>query len=261
MFSERAFFSFVDLEPGSDHRAYNEWHQLDHLPENLALPGVAWGDRWARTAECADVAGADGAAREYAGVDYIAMYWFHPPYTESVREWKELGEESFQWGRGPGIPGVHRRLTAFFTPVKGYVAPHVPVSAATLPLRPNSGLHLRVSRFRDHHGYGAHEHHTWQDRVRIPDLMAVDGVAGAWTFSFREGAHHPTLAFDDSEEYAPGELRVRLLYLDGDPVETGKAIAEHEAQCDADGRGRPSAAVEECLLSSPLRSITPWRDW
>ncbi|ANH36663.1 hypothetical protein I601_0209 [Nocardioides dokdonensis FR1436] len=41
------FFSFIRLEEGSaeDHRAYNRWHQLDHRPENLALPGVAWGDR------------------------------------------------------------------------------------------------------------------------------------------------------------------------------------------------------------------------
>ena len=43
------FFSFAALDdPGPDHhRRYNEWHQLDHRPENLALPGVAWGDRWA----------------------------------------------------------------------------------------------------------------------------------------------------------------------------------------------------------------------
>ena len=28
------------MPPGA-HRAYNEWHQLDHLPEQMAIPGVA----------------------------------------------------------------------------------------------------------------------------------------------------------------------------------------------------------------------------
>jgi hypothetical protein len=41
VFSERVFFSFVELTDPSQHRAYNEWHQLDHRPENLLLPGRA----------------------------------------------------------------------------------------------------------------------------------------------------------------------------------------------------------------------------
>lgn len=271
MFSERAFFSFVDLSAESSHRAYNEWHQLDHRPENLRLPGVAWGDRWARTAACAE-AGEDNSA-DFAGTDYVAMYWFRPPYDESVAAWTKLGEDSHQWGRGPRLPGVRRPLTAFFTPVKGYVAPRVLVSADTLPFRPNRGLHVSVSRFRDHHGAAAHDHFTWQDRVRIPDLLGVDGVAGAWTFSFLATQRHPTLAFNDSEDYALGELRIQLLYLDADPVQVSAEIAEHERAWDAAGRGAPQlttqpttqstaqSTAEERLLSSPVSTIIPWQDW
>lgn len=257
MFSERAFFSFVDLESERNAQAYNEWHQFDHLPENLALPGVAWGDRWERSAGCADAPG-QYAVPEYAGLDYVAMYWFHPPYDESIQAWTELGEDSFQWGRGPRMPGVRRRLTAFFTPVKGYVSPRVPISAAALPVRPNRGLHLTVTRFRDHHGPGAHEHHTWEDRVRIPDLLGVAGVAGAWTFSFRATQRHPTIPFNEADEYAPGELRVRLLYLDEDPVTVAATLAEEEQRFDAEERAAPEQAEGECLLSTPLRTISPW---
>lgn len=46
-------------------------------PENLPLPGVAWGDRWAVTADCAEVAVAP--ASEYSALDFIAMYWFRDP--------------------------------------------------------------------------------------------------------------------------------------------------------------------------------------
>ncbi|QIX26551.1 hypothetical protein ncot_08000 [Nocardioides sp. JQ2195] len=258
MFSERAFFSFVDLAPESSHRAYNEWHQLDHRPENLLLDGVAWGDRWARTDRCAQVGSASGgpdrATEEFAGTDYVAMYWFRPPYEESVAEWTALGEASHQWGRGPRLSGVRRPLTAFFTPVKGYVAPRVLVSPDALPFRPNRGLHLTLTRFADHHGAAAHDHFARQDRVTIPELLELDGVAGAWTFSFLGSQRHPTLGLNDPSDHAPGELRIRLLYLDGDPVETGTAIDSHLGDEGADG-------VAEVLLSTPLSTIIPWQDW
>src|SRR5699024_4247611 len=140
------------------------------------------------------------------------------------------------------------------------VAPRVPISVAALPIRPNRGLHITVTRFRDHHGPGAHEHHTWEDRVRIPDLLGVDGVAGAWTFSFRATQQHPTLSFTEADDYMPGELRVRLLYLDDDPLRVSAALAEQEPVWDAAGRGAPPQADGECLLSSPLRTIGPWGD-
>lgn len=260
MLSERAFFSFVDLAPDTDHRAYNEWHQLDHLPENLSLPGVAWGDRWARSSECQAAAGAY-ASPEYAGVDYVAMYWFHPPYEESVAAWTKLGEDSFQWGRGPRMPGVRRTLTAFFTPVKGYVAQRALVSADALPLRPNRGLHITVNWFRDHHGPGAHEHHRWEDRVEIPELLDVDGVAGAWTFSFRAAQRHSTLAMNDPQEYGAGELRIRLLYLDGDPVEIAQALNDRRMRSNTENGTVSDPSGAECLLSAPLRTIVPWQDW
>ena len=121
MFSERAFFSFVSLADSSAeaHRVYNEWHQLDHRPENLLLPGVAWGDRWARTAACAELGTSSGPS--LAGVDYVAMYWFREPYQDSYDAWQKLAEDSFQWGRGPTLPGVSRPLLGFFNPVLGYV--------------------------------------------------------------------------------------------------------------------------------------------
>lgn len=259
MFSERAFFSFVDLAEGSSHRAYNEWHQLDHRPENLLLPGVAWGDRWARTEACA--AAGEDLDTAFAGVDYVAMYWFRAPYDESIAAWTKLGEDSHQWGRGPRLPGVRRPMTAFFTPVKGYAASRVLVSPDVLPFRPNRGLHVTVSRLVDHHGPEAHDHHAWEDRVRIPDLLGLDGVAGAWTFSFQSTQRHPTMVFSDAEDYAVGELRVRLLYLDGDPVDVAGAIAESERRWDAEGRGAPAPSAEQRLLCSPVRTILPWQDW
>jgi hypothetical protein len=258
MFSERAFFSFVELGEPSGHRAYNEWHALDHRPENLLLPGVAWGDRWARPAEYAEMG--EPPAAELGDFDYAAMYWFRPPYEESVAAWTKLGEDSFQWGRGPLLPGVRRRFLGFFTPVKGYAAPRILVSPDALPFRPNRGLHLSVTHFEDAHSPEVHDLFQWDDRVGIPALLECPGVAGAWTFSLLSLQKHPTLPglHDERPEFGPGSLRIRLLYLDADPADTARAVADIERE-PADGSGRP--AVGRTLFHGPLRSIIPFQDW
>ena len=46
------FFSFTEITDPSEHRSYNEWHQLDHMPEQYPLPGVVFGQRWVSTPAC-----------------------------------------------------------------------------------------------------------------------------------------------------------------------------------------------------------------
>ncbi|GAB3125408.1 hypothetical protein [Glaciibacter psychrotolerans] len=255
MLTDLAFFSFVELADAAQHDAYNRWHQLDHRPENLALPGVAWGDRWARAA----TTGLAEPGGEFAGTDYVAMYWFRSPVAESVAAWDRLGEASFQWGRGPIIPGVERTLLAFFRPVKGYSAPRVLVDPDVLPYRPNRGIHVTLTRYPEAHGAETHRCFGWEDARLIPALVAVPGVAGAWTFSFSHSQQHTTLPFDGSRTEQPGGLRIRLLYLDGDPVETGEAIRRVENETAA----HPDAPQEagDVLFSSSMRTIIPWQDW
>lgn len=242
------FFSFVRLDDRSLHADYNRWHQLDHRPENLALPGVAWGDRWEvrQGSEDLTVGTLAGA------VDFVAMYWFREPVDASVAAWDALGEASFQWGRGPLLPGIHRPLLAFFRPVKGYAAPRALVSPDVLPYRPNRGLHLTATRFSDPHGPEAHEAHRREDREVIPALLEVDGVAGAWTFSYSHPQRHTSLPFDESPADPPGSLRLRLVYLEDDPDRVTPRLRDVEAAFSGSG---------ELVLSTPVHTIIPWQDW
>lgn len=251
-----AFFSFVTLVGAgpAEHRSYNEWHQLDHRPENLALPGVAWGDRWARPS---DYKAASTAAPLHAETDYVAMYWFREPLDRAVQKWNDLGEDSFQWGRGPLIPGVQRRLVAFFRPVKGYVSPRALVSATALPYRPNRGLQVTLTRFDDPHSLETHDLHAFEDRELIPAILDIEGVAGAWTFSLTHHQRHSSLPVKSATEDAPGSLRIRIVYLDQEPLETTQRITEA-----AQALTSPQTdGVSEVLFSSPAHTIAPWRDW
>lgn len=248
MFAPLAFFSFVSLEDRALHREYNRWHQLDHRPENLALPGVAWGDRWEIRREHASHV--EGAQKDE--VDFVAMYWFREPVPHSVAAWDSLGEASFQWGRGPLIPGIRRPLLAFFTPVKGYAARRALVSPDVLPYRPNRGVHITATRFDDPHGADVHEAHRFEDRELIPALLDVEGVAGAWTFSFSHPQRHSSLPFEESPADAPGSMRIRLVYLEEDPATVAPLIRDVERQATGPG---------ELVLSAPVSTIIPWQDW
>lgn len=259
MDSPLVFFSFVSLvaaDPAA-HSAYNRWHQLDHRPENLALPGVAWGDRWARQRELGEDTGASGP---FDATDYIAMYWFREPLDASLSAWDHLGADSLQWGRGPLIPGVERDLLAFFRPIKGYAAPSALVSADVLPYRPNRGVEVTLRRFAEPHGHGAHDHHRWEDRVAMPELMGVDGVAGGWTFSFSSYQQHSSLPFATDSVDVPGAMRISMLYLDGEPVETSARLSAAREDLEQRGDGEPTDDGE-LLFRSTLTTIVPWVDW
>lgn len=257
MFSKMAFFSFIELTDPTKHREYNEWHQLDHLPENLALDGVAWGQRWARRGELKE---RGSAAERFAGVDYAAMYWFKGDPQAAIQEWTELGEETFQLGRGPLIPGVERRMLAFFRPVEGQVASRIGVGPEVLPYRPNRGVHLTLAKYEDTHSLDTHERYRWESQELIPSLLNLPGVAGAWTMSYVGAQKHSSLPMEFTDDTLYGGMRMRLVYIDGDPMDTSDAIAAQTANLDA-GSEAAARASEEVLLAGPLSSIVPWQDW
>jgi len=184
----RVFFSCSRLTDQSKHRAYGAWHALDHVPENVALDGVALGARWVRTPRCA--ARTEAEDPELADVQYLTTYWFIDPWERSVQQWDELASRSRHWGRRPELGWTRRVRCGYHVPIKGYVNPRVLVAADVIPYRPNRGVHLSVSRFQ-----GAPvdvvEALRWYDETRIPDLLTCDGAAGAWPGSRRSRPRRP----------------------------------------------------------------------
>jgi len=142
----RVCFSCSRLTDQSKHRAYGAWHALDHVPENVALDGVALGARWVRTPRCA--ARTEAEDPELADVQYLTTYWFTDPWERSVQQWDELASRSRHWGRRPELGWTRRVRRGYHVPIKGYVNPRVLVAADVIPYRPNRGVHLSVSRFR-----------------------------------------------------------------------------------------------------------------
>jgi hypothetical protein len=254
MRAAKTFFSFAEITDPTKHRAYNEWHHLDHRPENLMLPGVMWGERWVRTPDCRDASTVND--QRFAGFHYLNLYWFSPPADEHIKEWHELGARSFQWGRRPELRFTGRPFIGFFDPIKGYVNDRVLVSADVLPARPNLGVHLTIAEYKGADPELDDVFH-WYDQVHIPDLLECDGAAGMWTFvSDDDNTSHAT-ARDETRV-----LRFHLVFLDTDPLKFVADMAAREQSWRSAGRLPDHSAVERVLFSGPLRLIRPFEyDW
>jgi hypothetical protein len=252
--SELMFLTFTSLTEPSRHHEYNEWHQLDHLPENLALPGVAWGDRWVRSPDCAQVSHAPDPA--HRGHQYAVMYWFRPPLADSLAEWRALNQRALWWGRRPEIGWTRRAPAGFFEPVTVAAAPRVRVGADAVRFRPHRGIHLSLSRMPAGEDPRAVTAMAEYDRRITPAVLEIPGVAGVGIYRSTAAAAGPggpsgSAGSDDA-------LLVRLVHLDADPVACTAALMDRAPEWlvgTDDG-------VEEVLFSSPMRTIAPgeW-DW
>ena len=221
------FFSFTEITDPNEHHSYNAWHQLDHMPEQYPLDGIAYGQRWVSTPACR-------AARAVSeppldSIHYMTLYLMTEPVERTLREFMQLGRDLHAVGRFH----LHRRaqLSGPFPLLGSAAAPRVLISAAAVPYRPNRGVYVEVEARSP--GADTVDADTVRVDARLASLCAVPGVAGAWSFA------------DDTR-------RVTVSWLDESPLDVGARIEPVAARArDATG-DRP-------LFAGPLETITPWQ--
>jgi hypothetical protein len=182
------FFSFTEITDPGEHRAYNEWHQLDHMPEQFPLRGIAYGQRWVSTPACRAARAASGPLLD--PIHYMTLYGIAEPVDETLREFRQLGRDLYNAGRFH----LHRHahLSGPFALVNAVAAPRVLISAEAVPYRPHRGVYAVV---QDQSGSASD----------LDAMCATDGVAGAW-------------------EFADEARRITVAWLDGDPLQVAAAL-------------------------------------
>jgi hypothetical protein len=198
------FFSFTEVTRPDEHRSYNEWHMLDHMPEQYTLPGIVWGERWVSTPACRAARAASEPPLD--AIHYVTLYLVAPPIDESLVDFFRLGQELREKDR------FHQHREAHLTGVHDIVvqsaAERVLVSPASIPFRPHLGVHVRVDAEVDE---------AWLTGAHVRDLVDVPGVAGVWVFRRRPGPSDSL--YPDAPPY------VTLAWLDGPPLLAAQAIA------------------------------------
>ncbi len=135
------------------------------------------------------------------------------------------------------LPSV---LLGGFVPAGACAAARVSVSPEVVPFRPNTGAYLVLEEPPAPEVADAYR--AWLTDGHLPALVEVDGVAGAWWFT-------------------PGEVRtdrldasglwLTMLYLDGDPVDVARALADQL-------RGRWGEWGLTPALAAPFVAVRPW---
>jgi hypothetical protein len=223
------FFSFTEITDPNEHRSYNEWHQLDHMPEQFPLDGIAYGQRWVSTPACRAARVVSEAPLD--PIHYMTLYLMTDPVERTLQDFMQLGRDLHAVGRFH----LHRkaRLSGPFPLRDAAVAPRVLISAPAVPYRPNLGVYVEVEEFPggDDPADAARLHGE-----HLPALCSVPGVAGAWSFA------------DD-------QRRVTVTWLDAPPLESDQRLAPLVAR-------RREASASRTILAGPFETITPWHwDW
>jgi hypothetical protein len=243
MKSTFGFFSFTEITDPAEHRAYNEWHQLDHLPEQFPLPGIVYGQRWVSTPACR-------AARAVSEepldpIHYLTCYLMADPIEQTLDDFFDLG------GRLHDLDRFHRHrrahLTGPFRVVDTAAAPRVLVSAEAVPFRAHRGLYVIVEEHRETDALV--DYQRWLVTEHEPALLAVPGVAGIWTFASSEKLASP--------RWSGGAHRITVAWLDDDPLDVTARLAPLEAE-----RRERFDAISHVTFAGPFETITPWEwDW
>lgn len=227
------FFSLTEVTVATEHRSYNEWHMLDHLPEQLTLAGIGWGQRWVCTPACRRARSVSTAP--FDDVHYLTLYLLGPPLEHTLDQFGRLARDLSDRGRFHR----HRRtaLTGAFEVMHSRASSRVRVSDAAVPYRPNRGIHVRLDEVDSS---GVDEHDRWLGSEHLPALVALDCVAGAWTFRRLTVAGKPE----------NGEQWITVSWLDDAPIGASSAIASLPG---------PPAGLVRPLLDGPFSSIEPYR--
>jgi hypothetical protein len=232
------YFSFTEIQ-GGGHRAFNEWHTYDHMPEQLALDGMVLGERWVASPACRAARLADDAS--LSGAQYVILYLVTEPVEQTLDEFYGLAVRLRELGRLHPEPRTHH-LASPFRVVEAFAAPRVLVSAEAVPFRPHRGVYVIVEEPSDDERIDDFSRRFHQHGAAR--MLDVPGVAGIWTFA--PFAHHGVPST---------RARITLCWLDDDPLDVAEAMRPVLEE-------RWDGAPVRPLLAGPLESIEPGRwDW
>ncbi len=233
------FFSLTTSSPDGDDRAYLEWHQMDHMPEQYQLPGLVLGQRWASTPACRSARAHQVGA--WAGVEHVVCYLMGTPVDQTIDDFLALGRHLAELGRFPrSLPSHYRGALRL---LEAQAAPRALIAAEVVPFRPHRGIYLIVEE--PDGGAGGDARLQRMHTEVLPELVAVPGVAGAWTYGTTPAIRRPM--------FSDGDLRMTVCYLDDDPPVVAGRLAPVVERCWA---GAPARVV----LAAPFESVVRW-EW
>ncbi len=170
-------------------------------------------------------------AARFDPVHHVTHYLFAEPVDQALDDFLALGSELAGLDRYPiRLPGV--MLGAYDVGAVA-AAPRVRVTPPAIPFRPTRGAYVVAEPVVGSSGAELSDH--------LAELVAVDGVAGAWRFE--PSARRP-------DRFDAAGLAVTVCYLDEEPEAVAPAV---EAVFDAAWQRWGTAPA----LAGPFETVRP----
>src|SRR4051794_20108734 len=203
----KAMFVSLTEVPAGYHHEYNEWHALDHMPEQYRVEEMVGSHRWVISPDLRPFVSTtnDGFGR----AQYFHYYLFTSPLDRAMTEFSALKWEL----EGLGRFYFHRvgHLNAALRVVGTYAARTAGIDPRVVPFRPATGCLIDVTAPDDGIGQDdLDDLRRWYDHVHIPQVLEQPGFAGCWSFELRDPS-----ALDG---VLPADTTVRVYWLDDDPL-------------------------------------------
>ena len=224
-----ALTAFLTCPPGR-HRAFNEWHDTDHRPENHGqIDHIYHSVRYVAEREQLAARQVLEGGLAGPGGEYLAMYWSTASPEQLLYDMTVVRERLRLLGR---CEPINRDFRAVWRDrvhvVRAYVPPGSILSADAVPLAPHDGVVATLGQYPPELAAWARRH----DDEFVPRLLAGGDVAGIFTFMpMKEQDHH---------------LFVHLWFTTGDPLAVQTRATEIEADL-----GDPAATDPSPVLLRP----------
>lgn len=231
---------FIDSEPGAI-VDFNRWYDLDHLPENVALPGIIAARRYVATPDCkAQRVAAELEALSGGRGTFCTTYLFGAEDLGAVQgQMSMLARRLAKEGR------MFRRARAVFYAAHRLMSTHVsktvPAAPEAAPFLGHRGIYVSMGEVAEP-GQRA-EVAAWFEEVHIPDILEVPGILAC-------------LRLEPVDPEQGGRF-TNLFLLAGDPVKTVEGIYARLPQWRQQGRIPSSGDSHRRLFRSAYRLITP----
>ena len=216
MKARSALTAFLSCPPGR-HRAFNEWHDADHRPENHGqIDHIYHSARYVAEPEHLAARQVLEGGLAGPGGEYLAMYWSTASPEQLLYDMTVVREQLRLLGR---CEPINRDFRAVWRDrvhvVRAYVPPGSILSADAVPLAPHHGVVATLGQYPAELAVWARRH----DDAFVPRLLAGGEVTGIFTFMpMKEQDHH---------------LFVHLWFTSGEPLAVQARAGEIEAELGA----------------------------
>jgi hypothetical protein len=235
-----AFFSFTPPALPEDDGSYLRWHLLDHMVEQYQLPGIQYALRYIADGEYLERRIVATGNLEHVG--NVVNYLVGDPVQQTHDDFMDLGPRLAEMGRFPEVrPSLQLRMPAL---LHWYAAPRALISPEVVPFRPHRGVVVIVE---EPAGADVDAWLRWLHTDHYPELLATQGVAGAWMYgSSSSWLLRPATQGDP--QYTT------VIYLDDDPLATTRTLETVLHERWDSGAVRP-------VFAGPLRTMIEWEAW